>query len=247
MSDKQSVWDGLNPHLIARFWAVKYDGSATGDGGTVRAPLSEAQLDVTLNWQSPFENMTVDAKAPAITGLLQQGAANSVATFMKEQSNGLLDIEGQVKSFEGRTGITKLNSTQIFYGMPPVKIQCTAIFRAWADAMYEVEEPFNQLMEWALPKELAQDLASGAAAAAGALASGQKVDGVGIVLPSSAPTPIAMLYKGRTFKPLVIEQISQPLASPIDKDGKFMQLIVPMTLCSLTAIDRADWRGYQSI
>jgi len=103
------------------------------------------------------------------------------------------------------------------------------------------------LMEWALPKELAQDLASGAAAAAGALASGQKVDGVGIVLPSSAPTPIAMLYKGRTFKPLVIEQISQPLASPIDKDGKFMQLIVPMTLCSLTAIDRADWRGYQSI
>jgi len=237
MSDKQSVWDGLNPHLIARFWAVKYDGSATGDGGTVRAPLSEAQLDVTLNWQSPFENMNVDAKAPAITGLLQANVLSQAAQAIKESTNSLINIEGEVAKFEGRTGITKLNSTQIFYGMPPVKIQCTAVFRAWADAMWEVEDPFNQLMEWALPVALADNF-------------GSPVPGLGVLgglLPSKAPTPIAMLYKGRTFKPLVIEQISQPLASPIDKDGKFMQLIVPMTLCSLTAIDRADWRGYQSI
>ncbi len=231
MSAKQSVWDGLNPHLIARFWAVKYDGSATGDGGTVRAPLSEAQLDVTLNWQSPFENMTLDAKAPAITAMFQNGMADSALNSMRKVFG---DSEGMVSQFEGLTGITKLNSTQIFYGMPPIKIQCTAIFRAWADAMWEVEEPFNQLMEWALPKALADNFASPA-------------EGANILLPSKAPTPIAMLYKGRTFKPLVIEQISQPLASPIDKDGKFMQLIVPMTLCSLTAIDREDWRGYQSI
>lgn len=237
MSDLSSVWDGMNPHLIARFWAVKYDGTATGDGGTVRAPLSEAQLDVTMNWQSPFENMNLDSKAPAITGLLQANLLSQAAQAIKESTNSLINIEKMVGSFEGRTGITKLNSTQIFYGMPPVKIQCTAIFRAWADAMWEVEDPFNQLMEWALPVDLAKDFAS-AVPGLGA---------VGVLLPSKAPTPIAMLYKGRTFKPLVIEQISQPLASPIDKDGKFMQLVVPMTLCSLTAIDRADWRGFQSI
>jgi len=231
MSDKQSVWDGLNPHLIARFWAVKYDGSATGDGGHVRAPLSEAQLDVSLNWQSPFENMTLDSKAPSITAMFQNGMVDSVVQATRDLFG---KNEGDIKKFEGMTGITKLNSTQIFYGMPPVKIQCTAIFRAWADAGWEVEDPFNQLMEWALPKELAKVFFKHGA-------------DTNLLLPSFAPTPIAMLYKGRTFKPLVIEQISQPLASPIDKDGKFMQLIVPMTLCSLTAIDRADWRGYQSI
>ena len=242
-----SVWDGLNPHLIARFWAVNYKGEEKNDGQHVRAPLSEAQLDVSLNWQSPFENMNLDSKAPAITGLMQGGAFMDAAKNMKDAGGGGA-VEGMVGMFEGRTGITKLNSTQIFYGMPPVKIQCTAVFRAYADAMSEVEEPFNQLMSWALPVELAKDMGSGIADAYRSVAGGNGMSGqqaINVVLPSSAPTPIAMLYKGRTFKPLVIEQISQPLASPIDKDGQFMQLVVPMTLCSLTAIDRKDWRGFQ--
>jgi hypothetical protein len=64
-------------------------------------------------------------------------------------------------------------------------------------------------------------------------------------LPSKAPTKIAMKYKGRIYSPLVIESIGLPLNSPINvKNGNlegFTELLVPMTLCSLTAIDRADW------
>jgi len=114
----------------------------------------------------------------------------------------------------------------------------TALFRAWKDPVKEVEEPFNQLMEWALPVELARDstLLSNAISAA----KGSK-DWIDAVLPSKSPTLIAMLYKGRTFSPLVIESISEPLSSPIDRNGKFTELMVPMTLATLTALDRKDW------
>jgi len=131
-----------------------------------------------------------------------------------------------------------LNSVQVFAGMPPCKFSVTALFRAWKDPVKEVEEPFNQLMEWALPVELARDstLLSNAISAA----KGSK-DWIDAVLPSKSPTLIAMLYKGRTFSPLVIESISEPLSSPIDRNGKFTELMVPMTLATLTALDRKDW------
>jgi len=47
-----------------------------------------------------------------------------------------------------------------------------------------------------------------------------------------------MTYKGRTYSPLVIESIGQPLSSPIIKDGKFAELAVPLSLARLTAIDK---------
>ena len=64
---------------------------------------------------------------------------------------------------------------------------------------------------------------------------------IGVAFPSIAPAKIAMQYKGRTFSPLVIESIGMPLSSPVNKDGLYVELAVPMTLCSLTAIDREDW------
>ena len=51
-----------------------------------------------------------------------------------------------------------------------------------------------------------------------------------------------MTYKGRTYAPLVIESIGQPISSPVDSNGRYVELLVPMTLCSLTALDRADWK-----
>ena len=43
------------------------------------------------------------------------------------------------------------------------------------------------------------------------------------------------------YSPLVIESIGQPIDSAIDSDGRYVELLVPMTLCTLTAIDRDDW------
>ena len=41
--------------------------------------------------------------------------------------------------------------------MPPIKIPITMYFRAWSDPLNEVETPVNQLFEWALPQNLADN------------------------------------------------------------------------------------------
>lgn len=234
-----SKWDGLSPHLIASFYEVKKsdDGRSwtpVSDGVTVKAPLTESNMDVALSWQSPFENSGADNGIPAIAAMLQSGA---LQPYLKMAGIGDGKVGAFVKSFEGRTGITKLNSTQVFTGMPPVKIQVTALFRAWEKPDEEVEEPFSQLMAWALPKYLAPEGAI--LSLANAVRDG--VSSVEASFPSQVPTIIAMKYKGRIFSPLVIESIGVPMNSPIDSSGRYTELSIPMTLCTLTAFDRNDW------
>jgi len=246
-----SIWDGLSPHLIASFFEVAKIGDDTWgrvtnktDPVTVMAPLGDASMEIVLNWQSPFEQAGPESKAPALMAMLQSGALQPIIDAVigkkgdasgggaQQKSNDFL------KQFEGRTGITKLNSTQVFNGMPPVKITVTALFRAWRDPVSEVEAPFNKLAEWSLPIELSKD-GSVLARAAETVKGGMGY--IEALMPSKSPTRIAMRYKGRIFSPLVIESIGMPLNSPVDANGKFVELVVPMTLCTLTAIDRKDW------
>lgn len=231
---------GLSQHLIASFWEIEKNQNGiwekVGDI-SVKAPLTEATMEMVLNWQSPFEQAGAESKAPTLSAMLQSGALQPYVN-----SDG--KAGSMFSKFEGRTGITKLNSTQVFSGMPPVKIQVTALFRAWLDPAKEVEAPFNQLMAWALPVNLAPDgaimsLLSGIKAVAAGTALSEAA--VNALLPSTAPCKIAMKYKGRIYQPLVIESITHPMNSPIDANGQYVELAVPMTLCTLTAIDRADW------
>lgn len=249
-----SVWDGLSPHLIASFYEVAKTGEDSWgqitdktDPIVVRGPLAESNLEAVLNWQSPFEQAGPESKAPALFAMLQSGALQPIVDSLNPFANkktSASDPQSQqqaetfLKQFEGRTGITKLNSTQVFNGMPPVKITVTVLFRAWRDAASEVEAPFNKLMEWALPIELAKDgslLSRAAETVRGTMGY------VEALLPSKSPTRIAMKYKGRLYSPLVIESIGMPMSSPVDANGKYVELLVPMTLCTLTALDRADW------
>lgn len=250
---------GLSPHLIASFYEVakigdgkdarwdRINGERGTDPVTVKAPLTEATMEMVLNWQSPFESAGPETKAPALFAMLQAGAiqpfVDAINPWSKNKQVGvdkeaLSKSDAFLKQFEGRTGITKLNSTQVFNGMPPVKITVTVLFRAWSDPVSEVEKPFDKLMEWALPVYLETDstiLTRAAGAAKGHMGY------VEALMPSKSPTRIAMTYKGRIYSPLVIESIGMPMSSPVDKKGRFVELLVPMTLCSLTAIDRADW------
>lgn len=261
----ESLWDGLSSHLIASFYEVaktgqdgngnwgRIEGERGTDPDVVRAPLIDANLEILLNWQSPFESAGPESRAPGAMAMLQSGALQPVLASMDlfrskrdgpsgEEMAGMMDkTDSFLKQFEGRTGITKLNSTQVFSGMPPIKITCTALFRAWADAAKEVEAPFNRLMEWALPVQLSKD-ASILARAVQAVRG--NMDFVSALMPSKSPTRIAMSYKGRVISPLVIESIGMPLSSPVNSDGRFVELAVPLTLCSLTAIDRGDWQDY---
>ena len=243
-----SLWDGLNRHLIASFFLVDRDGKRIDGSPVVEAPLVEAELEMSLNWQSPFEQSGPESKAPALLAMLQSGALQpTIDALTSGTGSSQQAIEAQKKSseflkqFEGRTGMTKLNSTQIFTGMQPVRMQVQALFRAWRDAGQEVELPLDQLMSWALPQKLATDgtiLPRLVAAATG------ETGAIEALLPSLAPHLIGMTYKGRTYAPLVIEMIGLPLSSPIDVTGKFVEMLVTMTICSLTAWDREDWAKF---
>lgn len=237
-----SKWDGLSDHLIAQFYEVQRTGTdewSPAGGPTVYAPLSEASMEMTLDWQSPFDNSSPENRAPALMAMLQSGQLQPVMdAVMGEQSGAAQSSNAYLSQYEGRTGITKLNSTQVFNGMPPVKIQCTALFRAWDNAVEEVENPVDQLFAWALPQSLSKD---GSLIARGALTAGGDMSHVAALMPSLSPVKIAMIYKGRCYSPLVIESINYQIDSPVNSDGHFVRLPVSMTLCTLTALDKDDW------
>ena len=237
-----SRWDGLNEHLVAQFFEVEKTGNDTwqrkADSPTVKAPLIDANLEIDLQWQSPFEQANPETKAPALFAMLQSGTLQPVIDAVTGGGSTSQQTAAFLSCFEGRTGITKLNSTQVFNGMPPVKITGNILLRAWIDADEEVEEPFNQLMQWALPEELSRDSTIVARAAETARGSMEYIEAL---MPSKSPVKVGITYKGRTFQPLVIESIGMPLDSPINTDAKFVYMQVPITLCSLTAIDRQDW------
>jgi hypothetical protein len=226
--DIQSDWGGLSTHLIAAFWEVDRKGNRKGST-TVRAPLLEANFEASFNWVSPFERVGEDFM-PTVQQLLQSGLLDQAAQKFKQLTGK--DLSPLLAELEGKTSVTKLNSTQVFNGMPPVKLPVTALFRAWKNPQQEVEAGFNQLMTWALPVKMEGDNS----------VLSQVADGN--VLPSQVPVFIAMKYKHRTYKPLVIESISAPISSSVDKNGHFTKLTVPMQLATLTAIDRNDWAGY---
>lgn len=234
-----SLWDGLSPHLIARIYEVDNKGNSM-DGPVVYAPFGDdVQLDIELNWQSPFESAGADGAFPQLTAMIQSGAIESVA-----ESVGLQGMSGLAAESKGRSGMTKLNSTQIFNGAPPMRIQGELLFRAWNDPRKEVERPVDILMAWALPKKLAPEGTMVTAAAEFARSDDKTVSrAVELFLPSEVPSLLALTYKGRTYAPVVIERIGMPLSSPIDSNGQFTQMKLQVSIASLQAWDRLDWIG----
>lgn len=233
------LMDGLNPYLIAQIYEVDHKGTAVlSSNKMIMATFTEdVNLEATFNWQSPFESAGPESKAPALMSMLQSGALQSLA----ESIGGVAKekMQGSIDAARGRTGITKLNSTQVFSGMPPVRIQANLLLRAWKNPELEVEQPLDTLMSWALPKQLAAEgtLLSNAID----YAKGSEKTLIETAMPSLAPTLIALTYKGRTYSPLVIETIGIPLGSPIDASGRFVELVIPITFATLTAIDASDW------
>jgi hypothetical protein len=233
-----SKWDGLSPHLIAQFYQCDKYGVMIPDSVEVHAPLTESNMDITLNWQSPFEQSGPDSVAPTLYAMMQSGAITDIIDSVNVPGVDTSNLRNFAHGLEGKTGITKLNSIQTFSGMPPIKIQVTALFRAWFNAKTEVEDPVNKLIMWALPVDLAN---TGAIAAAGNAATGAGSFS-DVILPSVAPTLVGMIYKGREYAPLVIESIGFPINSPITSQKNYTELSVPMTLCTLAAIDRFDFQ-----
>jgi hypothetical protein len=241
-----SQWGGLSPHLIATFFAVKK--RASDDKSTIRwerdmaqpevkAPLSDGNIETTLNWQSQFENVGPDQQFSSFSGLLQAGGFSSImAQLQKLMPAGSMDgVAKTVSGLEGRSNLTKLNSTQIFNGMPPIKISVTAHFRAYRDPVLEVRQPMDQLMAWAVPKKIAPD---------GPIA--EAVQGNISVFQSEVPQIIGMKYADMLWAPLVIESIPYPLTGPRDSSGVMTHASMALQLATLTALDEPDWRAIRT-
>jgi hypothetical protein len=242
-----SDWTGLSRHLLAVFYPVRKAGEGPDarwervpDSMEVQAPITDGQIEQTQNWNSPFEQTGVDAKLSSFSAMLQTGSfaaiLNAVGQKFEKDSVGaqmIGQLNGEVAKLAGLSGVTKLNSTQVFTGSPPLKLTFSAHFRALFDATAEVQAPINMLTSWSLPKKLASD----------GVASNVLRDGVGVrtVYASQAPQIIGMVYANQLFKPMVIESVSRPLTAPLDRDGRYISASLQMTIASLTALDRDDW------
>jgi hypothetical protein len=251
----------LNQHLIASIFPVERSGNATGDG--IQAMVTEASMEVELGWQSPFEQMGPEAVSPTLMAMVQSGEMQDIVGMIGSADvwgiGGLVttigNLAGQLgfgignigelaASGVGRTGLTKMNSTQVFTGMPPIKINATLLFRAWANPASEVEAPFNTLMGWALPKCLQKDSVLTGFLSGGSGAcddGGGSAGGLDKLLPSLTPTMVGLTYKARTYKPLVIESVGFPMDSPSDASGRYVELLVPVTMATWQTYDAQDW------
>ncbi|MEM5427207.1 hypothetical protein [Cupriavidus oxalaticus] len=249
-----SQWGELSPHLIARFYPVRrmLDGSGwerssgtreisaadtfvVDDDYEVWCPIMDGTSEMTLNWQSPFENTGPDSKAPTLSAMMQSGSLTPVAQAVLDGTGRDSAAVAALQSATGRAGITKLNSTQVFSGMPPVKLSMTLHFRALIDPASEVRAPLAQLKEWALPQFLADD-----GFIANAVKNGGNQSISQTVFPSMTPQIIGMKYGDMTLQPLVIESLSEPITAPRSSDGVIIAESVQVTLATLTALDRRD-------
>ncbi|MFM0608684.1 hypothetical protein PQR05_29560 [Paraburkholderia sediminicola] len=251
-----SDWGGLNPALIAKFYPLKRMQSGGGweqsrdtrdlakdftvdDGYEVHCPITDGTQEMSFNWHSPFEGAGAESKAPTLSAMLQSGALSSniqafLGKFGGDGSKGDKALEALAQA-QGRTGITKLNSTQTFTGMPPVKLSVTMHFRAVVDPLSEVRDPISQLEQWAVPQYLADD-----GVIAGAVKDGADDGILQTIYPSVTPQILAMKYGDMLYQPMVIESLSKPITNPRNASGVMISCSVQATISSLAAWDRRD-------
>jgi len=252
-NDLGSDWGTLSALLLARLYVCDSKGVAdAAEFEGVYGAMEEGSFEAQFNWQSPFENMGPETKAPALTAMIQSGSLVPVINALQAVNpdpNGkvgaMLDtgadkLKSAVKELEGRTGITKLNSRQVFSGMPPVRVNFSMEFRATSDAAKEVEAPLQRLLEWVFPQQLAEE-----GILSEVLQTSRDVDSfIKALFPSTTPKLIGLTYAGRSWSPMVVESISYPLTAPKDSKGNFIALTVQVSLATLTALDRPDIKRF---
>ncbi|KVN83490.1 hypothetical protein WJ68_16395 [Burkholderia ubonensis] len=215
------------------------DNFTVDDGYEVWTPLTDGSQEMSLNWISPFEGAGAEAKAPTLSSMLQSGTLTADLQALLGGDVSQSAVGKILRDATGRTGITKLNSTQVFSGMPPIKFSVTAHFRALIDPQKEVRAPIMQLEQWAVPQYLADQ-----GVIAGALQNGLKQSPLETIYPSVAPQLLAMRYGDQTVLPIVIESMSKPFTVPRSSKGEPINVAVQLTIATLAAVDRRGIAGY---
>lgn len=235
---------GRNPDNNEPFFA--YDTSQP----TIRAFLTDGDINFESQWQTPFENSNPELKMPMLMAGLQTGQAlasggvagtairnnfgDAAADFISKGFQPLADF---AKSVEGKTNLNKVNTTQVFLSTASVHLNLSIFFIALKDARAEVENKLMYLQSWSLPAHLSQgtvltDLAD------------QGIDGLfsGLI-----PPYITVTTHSKTYIPFILQSVSAPIVAPIDKDGNRLSLTVNLSLISRTAWDAQDVRNLYTV
>lgn len=257
-------YGSLDQKLVAIIRRVTKDGKAIQDSEEVYAILTEGDLELASQYSSPFENSNPEQRYPTLSGMLQSGdmvdsigriagGPNGVMTAMADvtKAGGVLAIPmagamaavgavvglgEDLRSLEGRSAFTKVNSTQIYTSTQPVRLNCTLFFRAWRNAKTEVDNQVQLLQEWVLPVELSK---SGALEN---LFNPNKNGILNILFPSTMPPFVSLTYGGKTYTPMLLESVNAPIVVERDQQGNRLSLSVQCAFVSRTSWDKSDLR-----
>ena len=200
--------------------------------GAIQSGVGVATLGSLAQLTADVTNTAIKKVAGSDNKLLARlgQSINSLEAQLNQAVEGslidtIIEKTGQkIVSLEGKSNLTKVNSTMVYVSTEPIRLQLTLFFRAWENAKLEVEKPLKQLQQWALPVELGESLLT---------------DGL---FPSIAPPFIAISHAGNTYLPLLIESMSTPLVTERDRHMNRLAATVTLSLVSRTAWDAKDIR-----
>lgn len=244
-----SEWGDLSPHKLAFIRLCDKEGNI-GNSSAVEALVTDADMSVASNYQTPFDASNPESKLPTLLGMLQSGemakalpqaaegkgvigsifaTAGKISASITTELGISKKFADAIQSLEGRSNLTKINSVQVFVSTSSVEMSMTLFFCALYDARKEVEQQIKLLQQWALPQLLAESIIKSVS------------DGFfqGI-FPSTVPPFVAITYGGKTYKPFLIREVGTPLVTPMDKDGNRLSTTVTLSLISRRAWDAAD-------
>lgn len=224
-----SVMGKLNDLYKMRIHLCDKEGNSLGENQVVAVAI-DAEMTVENQYSTPFEASNLAQTLPTLVGMLQAG--DWVNTFDSVMSSLFgIQLSGDKKEslnqLQGRSSLTKQNSTQIFVASQPVTISATIYFGAWENAKTEVEDQIRLLQQWASPVELIEGLLT-------EVAENMSLKSL---FPSTAPPFVAVYYGGKKIMPLLIQSVSAPMVVPMDSKGNRMQLQVQITFVSRTSWD----------
>lgn len=225
--------DELSEYLHGGVYLCGKDGGFV-EGDDIEFYTLEADMTLDSQYSSPFENSNPEQRLPTLLATMQSGDwVGTVGAIIKgvnakAGTNFSTDGLDVLNSFEGKSNFTKVNSTQIFVAAQPVKLNVTAYFQAWSDALVDVENKLKILSSFALPQQLAEK------SIIGNLADGNGLDSL---FPSTAPPFVGVRIANKTYAPMVLESLSQPLITQLDSNGNRISVEVQMTFSSRQAWD----------
>ena len=245
-------WGALSTHKIAYISLCDREGAVTLLSPVVEAVMTDGDFTVESQYQTPFENSNPENRLPNLLGMAQSGEATAaLGRIAASQAGGAPEllqriastvsdvtglgaaaraIGGAFESLQGKTNLTKINSTQVFVSTGSVRMSVTLFFMAFKDAKTEVEDQISLLQQWALPQEL---FGKG-------LLEGIVGDGLAGLFPSTVPPFISIVYSGKSYKPFLIESVGVPIVGPIDRHGNRLTATVTLSLLSRQAWDKTN-------